>query len=147
MRSTVSSHNFDSQCSGWTRVEPRPAEIPRLGFSSQVCRTPNGYGQLNSPTVSSQDFDHEISNGESRMPEPLLALTSKCPLNAQLSQGLGPFFQIELLKTSRISHLMTRNLCWIRSGDDQAARTERKHATQYCLQSFDGPVYSFGDEH
>ena len=26
---------------------------------------------------------------------------SRCPLKAQISQGLGPFFQIELLKTVR----------------------------------------------
>ena len=27
--------------------------------------------------------------------------TSTCPLKVQISQGLGPFFQIELLKTGR----------------------------------------------
>ena len=29
--------------------------------------------------------------------------TSKCPLKVQISQVLGPFFQIELLKTGRTS--------------------------------------------
>ena len=32
------------------------------------------------------------SNGESQIPEPLLILTSKCPLRAQISQGLARFF-------------------------------------------------------
>ena len=43
-----------------------------------------------------------ISNRGSRIPEPLLVFTSKCPLKAQISQGLGPFVQIQLLKTGSI---------------------------------------------
>ena len=35
-----------------------------------------------------------ISNRGSRIPEPLLMFTSKCPLKVQISQVLGPFFQI-----------------------------------------------------
>ena len=40
-----------------------------------------------------------ISNWGSRIPETLLVFTSKCPLKVQISQGLGPFSQIELLRT------------------------------------------------
>ena len=29
-------------------------------------------------------------------------LSSKCPLKVHISQGLGPFFQIELFKTDRM---------------------------------------------
>ena len=43
----------------------------------------------------------QISNRGSQIPEPLLMFTSKCPLKVQTSQGLGPFSQIELLKTDR----------------------------------------------
>ena len=42
-----------------------------------------------------------ISDAGSRIPEPLLCVTSMCPLRVQISQGLGTFFQIELLKASR----------------------------------------------
>ena len=42
---------------------------------------------------------HKISNQVSQIPEPLHILTSKCPLKVQISKGLGPFLQIELLKT------------------------------------------------
>ena len=44
------------------------------------------------------------------MPEPLLMFTSPCPLKVQISQGLGPFFQIELLKTVRMSSQDTADL-------------------------------------
>ena len=40
-----------------------------------------------------------MSNGGSRILEPLLVFAVQCPLRVQISQGLGPFFQIELLKT------------------------------------------------
>ena len=43
-------------------------------------------------TISIRKF----SNRGSRIPEPLLVFTSKCPLKIQVSQGLGPFFQIEV---------------------------------------------------
>ena len=41
------------------------------------------------------------SNRGSRTREPLIVLTSACPLTVQISQGLGPFFQIGLSKTDR----------------------------------------------
>ena len=40
----------------------------------------------------------------SQIPEPLLMFASTCPLRVQISQGLGPFFQIELLKAGRMWH-------------------------------------------
>ena len=40
-----------------------------------------------------------VSSSGSQIPEPLLIFTSKCALKAQISQGLGPSFQIELSKT------------------------------------------------
>ena len=36
------------------------------------------------------------------MTEPLLMFTSTCNLKAQICQGLGPFSQIELLKTGNM---------------------------------------------
>ena len=39
------------------------------------------------------------NNGGSQILEPLLIFTSACPLKAQISQWLGPFFQTELFKT------------------------------------------------
>ena len=42
-----------------------------------------------------------FSNGGSQIPEPLLMLTSTCPVKVQISQGLGPFLQIEPSKTGR----------------------------------------------
>ena len=42
-----------------------------------------------------------MSNRGSQIPEPLLVFTSKCPWKLQISQGLGPLFHIELLKTGR----------------------------------------------
>ena len=36
--------------------------------------------------------------------EPMIIFTSTCPLKVQISQGLGPFFQIELLRTGRSNH-------------------------------------------
>ena len=55
--------------------------------------------------VDSHDFDsiRIISNRGSQIPEPLLIFTSKYTLKVQISQGLGSFFQIELLKTGRTS--------------------------------------------
>ena len=40
-----------------------------------------------------------ISSWGYQIPEPLLVFASQCPLKVQISQGLGPFFQIYLLKT------------------------------------------------
>ena len=37
----------------------------------------------------------KISNRGPQIPEPLLVFTSKCPFKVQISQGLGPLFQIE----------------------------------------------------
>ena len=37
----------------------------------------------------------------SQIPDPLHIINSKRPLNVQISQGLGPFLQTELLKTGR----------------------------------------------
>ena len=42
-----------------------------------------------------------ISNRGSQIPEPLVMFTSTHPSKVQISLGLGPFFQIELLKTDR----------------------------------------------
>ena len=39
----------------------------------------------------------KVSNRGSWIPEPLLLLPSECRLKAQISQGLGPLFQIQLL--------------------------------------------------
>ena len=39
-----------------------------------------------------------MSNCGSQIPESSLIFTSTCPLKVQISQGLDPFFQIELLK-------------------------------------------------
>ena len=38
----------------------------------------------------------KISNCGSQIPEPSLMFNSTCPLKVQISQGLGPFFLIEL---------------------------------------------------
>ena len=54
------------------------------------------FSRLFSVLISSMG---NISNAGSRIPEPLLMLTSKCPLKVQVSQVLGTFFLIELLKT------------------------------------------------
>ena len=43
-----------------------------------------------------------------QIPEPLLISNSKCPLKVQNSQGLGPFFRIELLKTGRTTRCSPR---------------------------------------
>ena len=42
------------------------------------------------------------SNGGPQIPEPVPTLPSKRPLKVQISQGLGPFLQIELLKTGSV---------------------------------------------
>ena len=54
-------------------------------------------------TVGSRKFNSQISNWGSRIPGSLLILTWQSPLRVQTSQGLCPFFQIELLKTGRRS--------------------------------------------
>ena len=38
----------------------------------------------------------------------MLVFTSKCPLEVQISQGLGPLLQIELLKTGRMPVVFSR---------------------------------------
>ena len=47
----------------------------------------------------------KVSKWGSQIPEPVLIFTSEHPLKAQISQGLGPSLQIELLKTGRVSAL------------------------------------------
>lgn len=46
----------------------------------------------------------KVANRGSRIPEPLLVLTPRGPLKVQISQGMCPFFQIELLKTGRTDY-------------------------------------------
>ena len=41
--------------------------------------------------------------------------TSTCPSEVQISQGLGPFFKIELLKTGRSTGLLERLLSSLRT--------------------------------
>ena len=56
-----------------------------------------------------------IPNRGSRIPEPLLMFTSKCPLNVQISQGLSQILQIELLETGRACitcHFGSITLCF-----------------------------------
>ena len=45
-----------------------------------------------------------ISDRGSQIPEPLILLTSECPLEVQISQGLGPFSQVELNKNWPYKH-------------------------------------------
>ena len=40
------------------------------------------------------------------MPETLHIFTSDFALKAQIFQGMGPFFQIDLLKTGRIAYML-----------------------------------------
>ena len=40
----------------------------------------------------------------SQIPEPLLIFTSRRPLKVQISQGQGPFFQIELFLPASLAH-------------------------------------------
>ena len=54
------------------------------------------YVTVGSHNFNSHDLRFRVSN-----PKPLLMFTSKCLFKVQISQGLGPFFQIELLKTGR----------------------------------------------
>ena len=66
----------------------------RVGRSMTLLRT------VSSHTMNSQNFKLR-----SQIPEPLLIFSSKCPFRAQISQGLGPSSQIELLKTGRASSM------------------------------------------
>ena len=54
-------------------------------------------------TFRSHEFNSQKKNTfEGRKTQNrLLIVTSACPLKAQISQGLGPLFQIELLRTGR----------------------------------------------
>ena len=64
------------------------------------------------------------SNRGSQIPEPLLMFTSGCPSKLQVSQGLGPFFQIELLKTGRTINQGSRESHTL---NDAAPRLHRSH--------------------
>ena len=44
---------------------------------------------------------YSTSKSGSQIPEPLLLFNSNCHWKVQISQGLGPCFQLELLKTGR----------------------------------------------
>ena len=48
----------------------------------------------------------KTSNRGPRIPEAMRVFTSKCPLKVQISQELGIFVQIELLKTGRAAELI-----------------------------------------
>ena len=58
--------------------------------------------------VGSHDFNLQTIKlrVSSQIPEPLLVFISKCPLKVQIFQGLGPFLQIELLTTGRMTMLL-----------------------------------------
>ena len=62
------------------------------------------------------------------IPEPLLIFKSKCPLKVEISQGLGPFFQIEPSKTDRKGSesctLPKRTTFWCGSSNHQAATVQ-----------------------
>ena len=86
----------------------------------------------------------------SRIPEPLLSFTSRYPLRVQISQGLGPFFQIELLKTghkqliedmwSMVGFLGgTPSLVWRRRTPKTGAHCFRADVRQGVLGKFKSP--------
>ena len=52
---------------------------------------------VRSHSFNSQTIKVRVPESQSRC----LSFTSECPLKVQISRGLGPFFQIELLKTGR----------------------------------------------
>ena len=64
------------------------------------CNAPNSYNDT-ARSVLRISIHKKTTNRGSQIPEPLLMFTSKRPLKAQISQGLSPFVQIELLKTGR----------------------------------------------
>ena len=47
----------------------------------------------------------------------MIMFISTCPLKVQIFQGLGPFFQIELLKTERVPR-------WIGEGGGEEGRED-----------------------
>ena len=73
-------------------------------------------------------------------PEPLRAFTSNCPLKVDLSQGLGPFFQVTLFENWPYYHTShQRRQCldsaYILSYAGDAKHHPRTEA-QICFQTF-----------
>ena len=84
-------------CFPCERVNSRAKTAP--GLLQISFRTPPFGGRREVTIRSVLITIHQISNWGSQIP--LLVVTSTCPFRAQISQGLGPFLQIELSKTGR----------------------------------------------
>ena len=69
-----------------------------------------------------QDFTWRLSN-----PRTVAYVHSKCPLRSQISQGLGPFLQIELLKTERLLRMPTRETASAAELDPRRICSAKEH--------------------
>ena len=105
LHTTVRSHNFDSQ--NFNLRASYPGAIAYVYIYIYICIHVNIirmyiYIYIYKERGRERERERERRpRGAACIKEPLLTSTSRRPLEAQISQGLGPSFQIELLKAGR----------------------------------------------